>query len=100
MKNYNFEKIFKLTYKNISEKLIFTHFLFHLPGPSIFQHLLNIPNFTGWFGVGPPGLGGIFDFGGWVALYKPLHNKTAIPIFFSLSRGIPFTSNHLDSAVI
>ena len=53
-KIYNFEKNFKFTYKNLNGKLIFTHFLSHLPFYTPLEH-------TKFFGVGlgvvPPGLG-------------------------------------------
>ena len=73
----NFEKIFKFTYKNLNGKLIFTHFLSHLPGfLSFYTPLEHTKIFgVGLGGVVPPGLGilSIWEVGVW-GLYKPLRS--------------------------
>ena len=69
-KFYNFEKIFKFTYKNLNGKLMF--YSFSLPSSRTFVILYTpgtYQNFRGWFGGGcSAGLGVLWILGGWRAV--------------------------------
>ena len=96
-----FEKILKFRHQNLNGKVIFTHFLSHLPGQLSFYAPLQHTKIWGWVGWGVMLLrvwGVLLSLGGWGGCINPWFRLTLyfliIRVYFIILQS--FTPSHFS----